>query len=151
MASRFTPGDPVQTRFGKGVVREVRNNGRLMVDVQGLAIVVAETEITAHDSGHKRPRIRPVASGRGVQRDRPKREARTVLEVDLHGLTVEEALDRVQHALNKALLADVDELRLIHGRSGGRIRGALHRRLQETPNVRFRLDPRNEGVTIISL
>jgi hypothetical protein len=27
MASRFTPGDTVQTRFGHGVVRDVRNNG----------------------------------------------------------------------------------------------------------------------------
>ena len=35
MTSRFTPGDTVQTRFGKGVVREIRNGGRLTVDVQG--------------------------------------------------------------------------------------------------------------------
>jgi DNA mismatch repair protein MutS2 len=72
--------------------------------------------------------------------------------IDLHGLTVEEALGRVQEALSEALLADVDELRLIHGRGGGRIRSALHRELGETPSVRkFRLDPRNEGVTIVTL
>jgi DNA mismatch repair protein MutS2 len=72
--------------------------------------------------------------------------------IDLHGLTVEEALGRVQEALSEALLADVDELRLIHGRSGGRIRAALQRRLRETPGVRsFRRDPRNDGVTIVKL
>lgn len=114
-------------------------------------MVVPENEISLLEPGRKRPPVRPVASARGVQRDRPKRQARSALEVDLHGLTIEEALDRMQHALNEALLADVDELRLIHGRSGGRLRGALHRRLQETPSVRFRLDPRNEGVTIVSL
>jgi dsDNA-specific endonuclease/ATPase MutS2 len=76
------------------------------------------------DAGHKRSRSRPVASENGSERTRPKRVARSVsAEVDLHGLTVEEALDRVQHALNEAL-----------------------------PSVRgFRLDPRNEGVTIVSL
>jgi DNA mismatch repair protein MutS2 len=153
MTSRFTSGDMVQTRFGKGVVREVRNGGRLMVDVQGRAMVLTESEISVLDAGSKRSLARPAAPGRGSKRIRPKPVARKVsAEVDLHGLTVGDALERVQQALNEALLADFDELRLIHGRGGGRIRAALHRRLRETLSVRsFRLDPRNEGVTIVSL
>ena len=153
MASRCTPGDAVQTPFGKGVVREVRNSGRLMVDVQGRAMVVRESEISVLDTGRKRSRARPTASAGKSEGTRPARMARSAAaEVDLHGLTVDEALDRAQHALNEALLADLGELRLIHGRSGGRIRAALHRRLRETSSVRrFRLDPRNEGVTIVSL
>lgn len=72
--------------------------------------------------------------------------------MDLHGLTVEEALGRAERALSEALLADLVELRLIHGRSGGRIRAALHQRLRQIPSVRaFGLDPRNEGVTIVRL
>jgi dsDNA-specific endonuclease/ATPase MutS2 len=142
----------VQTRFGKGVVREVRNSGRLMVDVQGRAMVFAEGEISLLDAGRKQSRARRVVSESGSERTRPARERSVAAEVDLHGLTVEEALDRVQHALHEALLADLGELRLIHGRSGGRIRAALHRRLRETPSVRgFQLDPRNEGVTVVSL
>ena len=134
MASRFTPGDTVQTRFGKGVVREVRNGGRLVVDVHGRAMVVEESEISVLDEGRKQSRARPVTSERGSERTRPRRAARSMsAEIDLHGLTVEEALDRVQDALNEALLRDLAELRLIHGRSGGRIRAALHRRLRETP------------------
>ena len=83
----------------------------------------------------------------------PRRDTRTLsAEIDLHGLTVDEALERAQQALNEALLGDLAELRFIHGRSGGRIRAALHRHLRETPSVRnVRLDPRNEGVTIVSL
>jgi dsDNA-specific endonuclease/ATPase MutS2 len=43
-------------------------------------------------------------------------------------------------------------VRFIHGRSGGRLRGALHGRLRQIAAVReFRLDPRNPGVTIVSL
>jgi dsDNA-specific endonuclease/ATPase MutS2 len=153
MTSRFTSGDLVQTRFGKGVVREVRNGGRLMVEVQGRAMVLPEKAISALAGGPKRSRARPEFSGRGSQDIRPDpAERKACAEVDLHGLTVEEALDRVQQALNEALLADLDELRLIHGRSGGRIRAALQRRLRETPSVRsFRLDPRNEGVTLVTL
>ena len=82
----------------------------------------------------------------------PARAHHTAVEVDLHGLTVDEALERAERALNDALLADFNELRLIHGKSGGRIRAALHRRLGEIPTVRaFRLDPRNPGTTIVSL
>ena len=152
MDSRFAAGDTVQTRFGKGVVREIRNGNRLMVDVQGSALVVAESDVSLLDPPRRRSRA-PVVSIGGSERTRPKRESRNMLaEIDLHGLTVEEALDRVQQALSEALLADLSELRLIHGRSGGRIRAALQRRLRETPSVRkFRLDPRNEGVTIVSL
>jgi DNA mismatch repair protein MutS2 len=151
MASRFTPGDTVQTRFGKGVVREMRNGGRLNVEVHGRAMVVAEGEISALDDGHKRSRARPVVSERGSERASPQRAAQSAFaEIDLHGMTAEQALDRVQDALSAALLADLTGLRLIHGRSGGRIRAALHRHLRETRR-RFRLDPQNEGVTIVSL
>jgi DNA mismatch repair protein MutS2 len=75
-----------------------------------------------------------------------------VRDLDLHGLTVDAAIDRVEHALNEALLADVGELRIVHGKGQGRIRAALHRHLRTIPSVRaFRLDPRNDGVTILTL
>ena len=70
----------------------------------------------------------------------------------IHGLTVPEALARVEQALSDAMLTDRLEVRLIHGRSGGRIRAALHRRLAEIPSVRaFRVDRHNPGVTIVVL
>ena len=152
MASRFTAGDMVQTPFGKGVVREVRSGNRLKVEVHGAALVVADSEVTLLTSPRKRSR-EPQASEGKPERTGAKRESRRMsAEVDLHGLTVEEALERVQQALSDAMLADLSELRFIHGRSGGRIRAALQRRLRETPSVRkFRLDPRNDGVTIVSL
>jgi len=151
MAGRFSAGDLVQTPFGKGVVREVRNNDRLLVDVQGRALVFTDGDIS------------PLDSGRSGRRG-PEREARptaapvepashpVTAEIDLHGLTVEDALARVESALNDALLTDMAGLRIIHGRSGGRIKAALHQRLEQMPFVRrFRLDPHNEGVTIVKL
>jgi len=145
--TRVNPGDAVQTPLGKGVVREVRNNRRLLVDVQGLALVISDADVTALDAEGQRSR--PGASTR--RRPDPPAPRHAPLEIDLHGLTVEEALVRAESALNEALLADAQVLRLIHGRSGGRIRAALHRRLRELPSVRFHLDPRNEGVTIVEL
>lgn len=150
--SRFAAGDMVQTPFGKGVVREVRNSNLLLVEVKGAALVVKDTEVSALTSSRKRSR-EPRASEVDSQSIRPTRESRTMsAEIDLHGLTVEQALDRVQQALNEAMLADQSEVRFIHGRSGGRLREALQHCLRDTPSVRkFRLDPQNEGVTIVSL
>jgi dsDNA-specific endonuclease/ATPase MutS2 len=124
----------------------------MMVDVQGRAMVLTEREISAAAHVTKRSRA-PQTSENAFERTHPKRENRTASrEIDLHGLTVEEALVRVELALNDALLADLSEVRFIHGRSGGRIRAALHRRLRDTPSVRgFRLDSRNEGVTLVNL
>src|SRR5687768_11866375 len=131
MAPRFSVGDAVQTIFGKGVIREVRNRGRLVVNVKGRTLVVAEDEASAANSTGQRARADSPS-------DRPPdfsshNVVRRVVSatIDLHGLTVEEALIRAGQALNEALLANLPELRLIHGRSGGRIRAALHQRLRE--------------------
>ncbi len=152
MASPFRAGDTVQTRFGRGVVREVRNAGRLLVDVQGRALLVAENEISAVAGARKRPAAAPRSERESKPLRAPDGARRLTAEIDLHGLTVEEAMERVQEALNDALLADLSELRFIHGRGGGRIRAALHRYLRDTSSVRsFRLDSRNDGVTIVLL
>jgi dsDNA-specific endonuclease/ATPase MutS2 len=152
MAPRFRVGDAVQTIFGRGVIREVRNKGRLLVNVKGRTLVVAENEASAVNDTGKRARAHSPA-------DRPPDCSSHNLvprvvsaAIDLHGLTVEEALTRAEQALNDALLANLPELRLIHGRSGGRIRAALHQRLREIQSVReFTIDPHNDGVTIIRL
>ena len=153
MTSRFRAGDAVQTPLGKGVVREARNNGRLLIEVNGRSVVleestVAELDIQKRASGKKRPA--PTLEPQSALP--PPRARASLAEVDLHGLTVEEALARSEQAVNDALLADLPDLRLIHGQSSGRIRAALHRRLREISTVRgFRLDARNAGVTIVSL
>lgn len=143
------PGDLVQTPFGKGVVRELRNNGRLLVDINGRAMELKDVDVSP--TAEARPRSRRATQ----QPESPARRAGPAdspVEIDLHGMTVAEALARAEQALNDALLADAAEVRFIHGRSGGRIRSALHQRLKEIPSVRgFRLDPRNEGVTIVVL
>jgi dsDNA-specific endonuclease/ATPase MutS2 len=156
MEWRFKTGELVQTRLGKGVVREVRTNARLVVEVNGRAVVVDEGAVAPVDRRPGPARKRkpaPAPAPRAHQPSgRPASSGVPPAEVDLHGLTVGEALARMEQVLNDALLADLPELRLIHGKGGGRIRAALHRRLRGISAVRaFRLDPRNAGVTIVSL
>jgi len=75
---------------------------------------------------------------------------RTPPSLDLHGRTVLESLEALDAFVNDAILDGHAEARVIHGRSGGRVRAAVRKRLAELPSVRsFRIDPRNPGVTII--
>lgn len=146
MGARFAPGDAVQTPFGKGVVHDVRNNGQLVVWIQQRTMVVDAAAVTAL-TARQRLAAPPTDAAGAAE---PQRHAPS--EVDLHGLRVDEALARIDAALDAALRAGHAELRFIHGRSGGRLRGALHERLRAISAVRgLRLDPRNPGVTIVSL
>ena len=143
----FSPGDEVHVAaLGKGVVREVRNGGRYLVELKGHSVVADEGQLSAA-APKKGPAITqaPIA---------PTHEPRgnVPTSLDLHGKTVAEALAAVDEFLNDALLAGHAEVRLIHGRSGGRIKAAVHNRLNQLSVVRaFRLDPANPGVTIIGL
>ena len=148
----LTAGDAVQTPLGKGVVREARKNGRLVIEVKGRTVVLDERTVTPLDTASRSTR-RTKTSARALVSGLPEpRMPGAPAEVDLHGLTVVEALAKVERAVNDALLADRSELRLIHGRSGGRIRTSLDHWLRGIPTIRaFHLDPRNAGVTIVSL
>jgi DNA mismatch repair protein MutS2 len=147
----LVPGDTVRTPLGKGVVQEVRHRGRLLVLIGNRSVVVdaRDTRVSDPPSASKRRLARTAdPAPQDDDRDRPRAAA----DLDLHGLIVAEALERVLSAVDAAILAGHGRLRVIHGRGGGRLRGALHRQLQGLPSVRaFRLDPANDGVTIIEL
>jgi len=142
-------GDSVQTPHGKGVVRELRNNGQLLVEVRRRSIIVSAPAWRRLDVASSRvtPRTHRAPDGASGRPDR-----RIVQALDLHGCSVAEAMARVDETLDRALRQDVGELQVIHGRSGGRLRTALHQRLAHISAVRrFRLDPGNPGVTIVTL
>ena len=56
-------------------------------------------------------------------------------EIDLHGLTVEEAIPRVDKFLNKAYRARVPRVWVIHGKGTGALRSELRTYLNRHPLV----------------
>jgi DNA mismatch repair protein MutS2 len=151
-------GDTVRTPLGTGVVQEVRHggrHGRLVVLIGNRSVVVDGAEATVSAPPARSKRRAAVAAPVPVptpRRDDTRDRRRTPSDVDLHGLVVADALERVVSAIDAALLAGHERLRIIHGRSGGRLRAAVQRQLREVPSVRaFRLDPANDGVTIVDL
>jgi len=77
------------------------------------------------------------------------------LELDLHSLTVEEALPALDRYLSDAFLAGYCEVRIVHGKGSGTLRQAVTRELKKHPLVRsFRIGGHREGqtgVTIVQL
>ena len=68
--------------------------------------------------------------------------------LDLHGLRVEEALPKVAHFLDQAILQDKDCALILHGLGTGKLLQAVHQFLKKTPTVtRFELDQNNPGIT----
>ena len=147
-SSGFRPGDHVHVAsFGKGVVREVRNGGRYLVELKGRSMVVTGSQLTAAQERTRASRELPDA-GSGLADKLARGHAPA--SIDLHGMTAEEAVAAVDAFLDDAILASHTEVRIIHGRSGGRLRAAVHKRLRAISSVRsFRLDETNPGVTVV--
>lgn len=145
----FAPGDEVQVAaLGKGIVREVRNAGRYLVELKGRSVVAIESQLTAVDQRKRRAKDMNPPADSGTD---PPTRSHVATSLDLHGMTVEEAVAAVDGFLNDALLAGATEVRVIHGRSGGRLKAAVHSRLKQLAVARsFRVDPANAGVTIVT-
>jgi DNA mismatch repair protein MutS2 len=69
-------------------------------------------------------------------------------EIDLHKLTVDEAIPLVHEFLCQAHMAGLSEVRIIHGKGTGTLRQAVRRELRLHPLVKdFRDGNRFEGST----
>ena len=76
-------------------------------------------------------------------------------ELHLRGLRVEPAVWELERYLDRAAVAQLDEVRIVHGKGTGAVRAAVHERLRDHPLVRsFRLAEEGEGdsgATVVEL
>jgi len=136
--------------IGKGLVREVRNGGRYLVEVKARQIIAAAAQLTPVEE--RKPPAAARRPEQAVSSDEVSTGLNATASIDLHGLTTAEAVAALDSFLNDAILAGVAQVRVIHGRSGGRLKAAVHNRLRVVTSVRgFRLDETNGGVTIVTL
>jgi len=98
----------------------------------------------------------PAAASQGVYLDRASRKPvkGPGSELDLRGMRVDEALSRVDEALNDAALDGVSLIRMIHGKGTGALRRAIREYLGGHPLVISAEDgegPGGDGVTVAEL
>jgi DNA mismatch repair protein MutS2 len=119
--------------------------GEAEVAVSGKRLRVPLAELVVLDGGAK-PKAAAVA-----------RPAKAVApgEINLVGLTVDEALPRVDKLLDDAALTERREVRVIHGFGEGRLRKAVADLLRDHPHVAsYRPGGASEGgggVTVVEL
>ncbi len=134
----------------KGRVVEVKPRGRYKITLGSLQIECKEDELAATT-----PLPPETASASAVSPSLPKdivRKKGTLRRLDLHGLRVMEAMARVETHLDRAILAGLDEVSIIHGFGSGKVTEALHELLSTLSVVkRFKLEEGNPGVTRVFL
>jgi DNA mismatch repair protein MutS2 len=121
----------------EGVVIEVHDR-HAEVDVRGKRLRAVLRDLRLIADLPARPTVR-------VNVDLQRREE-TLTELNLIGATVDEALDRLDKFFDQATLADVRELRIVHGHGTGQLRRTVASYLKEHPLVaRFERAPENQG------
>jgi DNA mismatch repair protein MutS2 len=140
--SGIAPGDLVRIRAtgSKGTVVEVRS-GRALVEAGALKLEVALDDLDAEEAAPQQPEARRSRGGWSG----PVRESARI-EVDLRGMRVDEIETELTRALDEALLGDLGELRIIHGKGTGALRQRVSEILAGDPRVReFRMGGPEEG------
>ena len=143
------PGDRVRFADGDATARVVEvRPGRALVEARGGVRLEVPFQSLEPAPGSARPKARPAARP-SASADPPP------LDSDLRGLRVDEASARLQRILDRAVVADVPELRLIHGKGTGALRAMVAEVLAEDPRVReYRSGGVGEGgtgVTVVTL
>lgn len=154
----------------EGLLLELTPTGEALVQVGALRVSVAQSQvlpIARAGAGREATQSAKVQRGRTEPRTEGSRKKSFVsgmmhekalgigTELDLRGLTADEALERVDKYLDDALLAGLGRVRIIHGKGTGALREAIRRYLVGHPSAAgFRLGEPGEGgdgVTVIEL
>ncbi len=150
-------GDPVRI-LGGGVgvlVAMPDRRGRCKVQIGSARVLVPVRRVGAVDATMRPPpQQRPplaMTSEPAVSEDEAVESGRC----DLRGLRVDEALDRLVYALDRALSTGRPKLVIVHGLGSGALRDAARRYLAESPYTRRFVpgapDEGGDGVTIAHL
>ena len=144
----------VEKLQANATVRSVSNDGRKARVVLGaLEFEVATEEIGKPDLSHEgtdagKPRLRET---------RPKLDKKVATELNLIGCRVAEAIPRLEHFIDEATLAGLEEIRVIHGFGTGQLQRGVHEYLRGAEAVEdFHLGdpgktPGGNGVTLVRL
>lgn len=134
----------------RGVIVAELKPGVYRVQVGALTMTAREDELDTPPVSKKARRRSPspaaTTTGEGPQ------ESGVPTSLDLHGLTVDEARNRVVGYISRAILAGHERVEIIHGIGGGKLRDMVAKDLGAIAAVRaVKPHPSNPGVTVLFL
>jgi len=127
---KFAPGqwvDVVGLSRGGQVMRVIANRGEAEVAINGVNLRLPIARL--------RPGL-PPAEAPSPARSLPKTASPPQYQIDLHGKTVEEALDELDRFLDSAVVHRLSSVKIIHGHGTGRLRRGVREHLDRHPQVR---------------
>jgi DNA mismatch repair protein MutS2 len=138
----------VKTIDREGELLHIGSGGeRVEVRVGAIRLQLPRTQIAA-------PRNTDRTVG-GVSAIRVRKAFTVPDEINLIGLNTDEAMPLVEKYLDDAILAEVEQIRIVHGRGSGILRKAIHAWLKSHPDITdFATAPSDQGgdgATIVKL
>lgn len=135
------PGDRVIIKgIGEGEV--IETGDRLLVKSGLLKTRVKLSDIMLLD----KPKEKPKTTRHNVYRTSSRADADVKTEIDLRGETVDEALGELGLFIDKCVLNNIEEIRIIHGKGTGALRKSVTDYLRSHPNIsEYRLGKYGEG------
>lgn len=117
---------------------------------------VEEPAEKAKTGGKRTPKTSSDYMGQGGWGDVSRRPTMNISpELHIRGMYVEESLERLDKFLDEAVLANLNRVRVVHGKGTGTLRRAVHDWLRADPRVRhFQIADSTEGglgVTVVEL
>ncbi|SMC09978.1 endonuclease MutS2 [Nitratiruptor tergarcus] len=137
-------GDEVKYKKTKGVIVGIRDK-EATIEAEGMKLRVPLADLKPTKIIKKKAKAKLKVS----------KPSKLSVKLDLHGLRVEEALEKTDKFLSDALLAGFDEVLIYHGVGSGKLARAVREFLKEHPRVKsFHDAPANMGgmgATVVEL
>jgi DNA mismatch repair protein MutS2 len=129
---------------GTGDVTEIRSDGKVVVTVGAMRVVTDPSTlalVSRREERRNRTDTAPPPSGPAAP-----------LEIDLRGMTGDEAEVATVAAVDAAVLAEQPYLRIIHGMGTGVVRERVRRVVSQDRRIsRYAFAPRNQGGTGVTI
>ena len=146
-AHQFREGDTVTIIALKkdGVISEMLGSGKYRVLVGSLHLTCSAKELRPSQPIAPAPRLTE-------QKVAIKNQPKPPQTLDLHGLTVDEAIRKLDQWLDSVVLSELYQVKVVHGLGTGRVQAAVHQHLRSIKAVRnFKINEWNAGETDIYL
>lgn len=164
--SSFAVGESVKVSGLRGIYEVIQGpdkNGKYLLACGSLELRTGDLiKVTSHPkktkaskSTHPQLTVKIRTRGKSPRRLSPlelSENSKISQRIDLHGLTVSEAIEKVELSISTALINCVSSLEIIHGCGQGILKQAVTQYLTNSPHIaRFEPSLTNPGVTWVYL
>lgn len=139
--NKIKPGDEIfLTNYNMNATVLAVHTDKKTIDVQA-GIIKSTVNLNEVSKAKKVRQSKPVTKKRGSMKIKTVRS-----EIDLRGMTVDEALAAVDRFIDDAYLNNLNQVHIIHGKGTGALRKAIKEKLSSSKYIKqFYYAPANEG------